>query len=345
MDFKTQIIFLFSALGAFNGLFLSAYFAFFTKRNKRTNYFLSALLLVLSIRIIKSVFFYFNPHLSEIFIQIGLSACALIGPFLYLYTNSLMDKGKSSQWLLHILPITLIVFVLGIIYPYWSYNILWAKYIIPAIYLVWLLYIMLAGTHLNVIFKKILSKEDSLKDVEIWMLSIYLGITVIWLGYTIGSYTSYIVGALSFSFVLYLIILFWILKRKKKNLFFEENIKYADKKIDSQEAKSIAKDLSIIMQEKKLFENPNLKLADVAKEINIQPYNLSQYLNDNLGKSFTLFLNEYRIEAAKVLLMQKDEYTTEAVGYECGFNSKSTFYSTFKKITGSTPANYKNNKA
>ena len=344
MDFKAQLIFLFSALGAFNGLFLSVYFAFFTKRNKQTNYFLAALLFVLSIRIIKSVFFYFNPYLSEIFIQIGISACALIGPFLYLYSKSLIEQNRISQWLLHVLPITLIVCILGIIYPYWSYNILWSTYIVPVIYLVWLLYIILAGIKLKVIFHKFLSKKDSLRDIEIWMLSIYFGITVIWLGYAVGSYTSYIVGALSFSFVLYLIILFWILKRKRKNLFFEENIKYADKKIDSKEAKSIENDLSIAIQEKKLFENPNLKLRDVAKELNIQPHHLSQYLNDNLGKSFAVFLNEYRIEAAKVLLMQKDEYTTEAVGYECGFNSKSTFYSTFKKITGSTPANYRNNK-
>lgn len=98
------------------------------------------------------------------------------------------------------------------------------------------------------------------------------------------------------------------------------------------------------MQKKKLFENPNLKLADVAKELNIQPHNLSQYLNDNSGKSFALFLNEYRIEAAKLLLLKNNEYTTEAIGYECGFNSKSTFYSTFKKITGYTPAVYRQNK-
>lgn len=344
MDFNTQLIFLFSALGALNGLFLSVYFAFFTKRYKKSNYFLAALLFVLSIRIIKSVFFYFNPHLSEIFIQIGISACALIGPFLYLYTKSLMAENKGSRWLLHILPISLIVSVLGVIYPYLSYHILWSKFIVPAIHLVWLLYIIMAGIQLKVVFKNFFSRDITLKNIEVWMLSIYLGVAIIWLGYIIGSYTSYIVGALSFSFVFYLVILFWILKRKKKNLFFEDNIKYADRKIDFEEAKSIASDLYIAMQEKKLFENPNLKLADVAKELNIQPHNLSQYLNDNLEKSFALFLNEYRIEAAKVLLLKNKEYTTEAIGYECGFNSKSTFHSSFKKIAGSTPANYRNNK-
>ncbi|MDT0294861.1 hypothetical protein ACFQ3R_00330 [Mesonia ostreae] len=207
-----------------------------------------------------------------------------------------MAENKGLRWLLHILPISLIVCVLGITYPYLSYHILWSKFIIPVIHLVWLLYIILAGIQLKIVFKNFFSKDSTLKDIEVWMLSIYLGIAVIWLGYTVGSYTSYIVGMLSFLFVFYLVILFWILKRKRKNLFFEENIKYADKKIDFEEAKSIAIDLFIVMQEKRIFENPNLKLADVSKELNIQPHNLSQYLNDNLGKSFPMFVNKYRIE-------------------------------------------------
>ena len=85
MNFANQIIFFFSALGAFNGFLLSLYFALVAKKRKFSNYFLAFLLLVLSIRIIKSVFFYFNRDLSNIFIQIGLSACTLIGQFLFLY--------------------------------------------------------------------------------------------------------------------------------------------------------------------------------------------------------------------------------------------------------------------
>jgi AraC-like DNA-binding protein len=64
-------------------------------------------------------------------------------------------------------------------------------------------------------------------------------------------------------------------------------------------------------------------------------------LNDNLGKSFALFINEYRIEEAKHLLKENNSFTLEAIGFEAGFSSKSTFYATFKKVTGQTPSEFK----
>ncbi len=342
MDFKTQILFLFSALGALNGLFLSLYFAFFSKQKQFSNYFLSALLFVISVRIIKSVFFYFNPNLSQVFIQIGLSACVLIGPFLYLYITTLLHKKYNHLWLVHVAPVLILITILGIVYPYWSYKTLWSRYIVKFIYLEWLVYLIITGVILKDVFKNLISESSKLKDLEIWMVSIFIGVAIIWIGYNVGSYTSYIVGAFSFSFVFYLIVLFWVFKRKKNSLFFVEHVKYANKKIDNEEAELIKENLNTLILENELYKDPNLKINDVAGQLNIVPHYLSQFLNDNLKKSFSLFINEYRIEEAKRLLTEKNQYTTEAIGYECGFNSKSTFYTTFKKITGITPANYKN---
>ena len=82
-------------------------------------------------------------------------------------------------------------------------------------------------------------------------------------------------------------------------------------------------------------------LSDVAKKLQISVHQLSQLLNDNAGKSFPLFINEYRIEKAQQMLTASQHLTLESIGYECGFNSKSTFYTSFKKIMGTTPAKYK----
>ena len=95
------------------------------------------------------------------------------------------------------------------------------------------------------------------------------------------------------------------------------------------------------MSKEEPFINADLKSSDIAKKVNISVHQLSQLLNENLGKSFPLYINEYRIAKACGMIQSNTSLTLEAIGYECGFNSKSTFYTTFKKITGITPAQYK----
>ena len=94
------------------------------------------------------------------------------------------------------------------------------------------------------------------------------------------------------------------------------------------------------MTKEEPYTDANLKSSDIAKKVNISVHQLSQLLNENLGKSFPLFVNEYRIAKACTIIKSNTPLTLEAIGYECGFNSKSTFYTTFKKITGVTPAQY-----
>jgi len=70
---------------------------------------------------------------------------------------------------------------------------------------------------------------------------------------------------------------------------------------------------------------------------------LSQIINQNSGKNYSTLINELRIEHAKKLLANEEysNYTISALGLESGFNTKTNFYSTFKKITGHTPNEYK----
>jgi len=337
MTEPNQLLFFFSALGAFNGFLLSVYFAVNSNKKIFANYFLALLLLVLSIRIIKSVFFYFNPQLFNIFIQIGLSACILIGPFLFLYLKSFSNTGKT-KWKVHIFPFIIGITVLGILYPYVEHRTVWSNWIVLAIYLQWLVYILASLKYLNPIFKK-LKQKKKLEDIDVWLLSIYLGVVFIWLAYKFGTYASYIVGALSFSFVFYLVLLLVIFRKSRKTTFFEEKEKYKNKEIDQETQDLMNQKLSIIL-EKELFLDPNFTLEIAAKELKVTKHLLSQYINETLGKSFSNLIKEYRIEKAKKLLEAQSSYTIEGLGYDSGFSSKSTFFTAFKKITGSTPAEY-----
>lgn len=337
MNFQSQIIFFFSALGAFNGFLLSLYFAFTAKKKKFSNYFLALLLLMLSIRIIKSVFFYFNPQLYNIFIQIGLSACILIGPFLFLYLKNYTTKERVN-WAIHTVPYLVGITVLGTFYSYVEHRGGWSKWIVNGIYLQWFIYILLSLRFIKPSFKKLKSKER-LSNIEVWLLSIYFGVSFILLTYSVGAYTSYIVGALSFSFVLYLVVLLTIFKSNKQTTFFEEKEKCQDKEIEKGILEKIESSLPKIA-DKELFLDPNITLEDTAKELGVPKHVLSQYLNKKLQKSFSTFINELRIKKAKELLQTKTNFTIEGIGYESGFNSKSTFFTAFKKLTGQTPSEY-----
>lgn len=332
-----QLLFFLSALGAFNGFVLSIYFAVNAKKKIFANYYLSLLLLVLSIRIVKSVFFYFNPNLSNIFIQIGLSACVLIGPFLYLYLKPQVEN-KKWNWAKHVIPYLVLITVLGIFYPYVEHQYFWRCWIVRGIYLQWFIYIILSSRYIYPIIQRILAKER-LKKIDFWFLSIYLGVAFIWLAYTLAAYTSYIVGALSFTFILYLIVLLLIFKNGNETAFFQEKEKYKNKELDAETQHEIGQKLSIII-EKELYLNPDFNLEEAAKELKTTKHLLSQYVNEILGKSFSNLIKEYRIEKAKKLLETEKNFTLESLGYDSGFSSKSTFFTAFKKMTGSTPAEY-----
>jgi len=343
MEISRELLFFFSALGAFNGLLLGLYFLFFIRNKEAFHPFLGLLLLLLSIRIGKSTFLYFNSNLFEFFIQLGLSACFLIGPALFLYVVSATNEKSWSNknWWVHLVPFLLLITVISYIYPYYDNLLLWKKYLIQGIYWQWFVYLLFSGLYIRNVLKKFFSKKLKLIQNEIWIVSVFIGVLIIWVAYNTTAYTSYIAGAISFTFILYILFLVFILRKNKIEKPIRVKEKYVDKRIDDFSANTHLKKLDRLMKEDKLFKNANLKSSDVAKEVHLTTHQLSQLLNDNFGKSFPVFINEYKISEAKSMIVHGNNFTLEAIGYECGFNSKSTFYTTFKKVTGTTPAKYR----
>ena len=70
---------------------------------------------------------------------------------------------------------------------------------------------------------------------------------------------------------------------------------------------------------------------------------LSKLINGNFEVNFSDYINQLRVEEARKALLNPEfnNYTIVAVGLECGFNSKSTFYTAFRKITGQTPSEFR----
>ncbi|NMH89145.1 helix-turn-helix domain-containing protein [Flavivirga algicola] len=103
------------------------------------------------------------------------------------------------------------------------------------------------------------------------------------------------------------------------------------------------KELELLMKEGKIYRDPNLGLSSVAQKLKISSNYLSQLVNKLTGQNFADYINTFRVEEVKLKLTNANfaNYTVVGIGLESGFNSKSTFYSAFKKITGISPSTYR----
>lgn len=103
------------------------------------------------------------------------------------------------------------------------------------------------------------------------------------------------------------------------------------------------KKLEELMKFKKLYRNPNLNLALAANQLGISACYLSNIINSVLEISFTDYINNYRIKDIKNYLHSQHyvHYSILSLGLEAGFNSKSTFYNSFKKYVGMSPSEYR----
>ena len=101
------------------------------------------------------------------------------------------------------------------------------------------------------------------------------------------------------------------------------------------------KKLLQFMESEKPYLDDKLTLQKLAEQINLSEKQLSLLINQHIGKHFFDFINEFRITDAKTLLKEKSQLTVLEILYEVGFNSKSSFYTAFKKETNLTPTEYR----
>jgi AraC-like DNA-binding protein len=94
--------------------------------------------------------------------------------------------------------------------------------------------------------------------------------------------------------------------------------------------------------EVKPYLNPKISLQEVSTVLDINPNHLSQAINEKTGLNFKDYINSFRVEEAKLLLSSPEfqKLTIEAIAEKAGFNSKSPFYSAFKKHAGMTPKEF-----
>lgn len=120
--------------------------------------------------------------------------------------------------------------------------------------------------------------------------------------------------------------------------------KYSSSSLSDEDLKNYKEIVNVTLIDEKLYLNPELSLNDLSEKIDISSRNLSYVINNQFQMNFADLVNSYRIkEAVRIFEEAKDpKQTILEVIYEVGFNSKSSFYSSFKKVVGKTPKEFKN---
>ncbi|WP_426479340.1 helix-turn-helix domain-containing protein [Chryseobacterium sp. CBSDS_008] len=95
------------------------------------------------------------------------------------------------------------------------------------------------------------------------------------------------------------------------------------------------------METEKPYLDDKLTLQKLAGHVHLPEKQLSLLINQHTRRHFFDFINEFRINDAKTLLREQPQLTVLEVLYDVGFNSKSSFYTAFKKETSLTPTEYR----
>jgi AraC-like DNA-binding protein len=123
-----------------------------------------------------------------------------------------------------------------------------------------------------------------------------------------------------------------------------DSSKYKSSTLSPDQRENILARLKQVMEAEKPFLNPTFSLPDLSDKLKVSVHQLSQAINEGLNKSFFELTAESRVSEAKRLLKDQPNIKIEEIAEQVGYNSKSSFNTVFKKLTGKTPSEYRSEK-
>ncbi|PIB23618.1 AraC family transcriptional regulator [Maribacter sp. 4U21] len=368
LDFQINIFNLLILASVFIGLTFSLLLIFSKRINQRANRFLGFASLVIvswNIWVLSHDldFFRYAPK----FYLIPLNFSLALGPLFYFYTKNITDVNFAftrKNWL-HFIPVLLeLVVHMMVSSEAIAKNILATSTntFFTFVPIVQLLAICSVVTYSILALKEIKKYHTWLQnnysnDSEYslsWLYRLLFIFTLLWLLWI--PYT--LVDFLLFNFtldipdyypiyILMSVITIWISVEaylKPEVILLEQKSQPKITKVaPTEDIVNKANWLIAQMELNLYYLNPELTLTSLADSLGIHPNKLSKIINEGTGKSFSDFVNDYRINAV-IKRLGNPEYnhiTLLGISFECGFNSKTTFNRVFKEAKGVTPFEYK----
>lgn len=294
------------------------------------------------------------------------SSFLLFNPAFYFYSKSLIDSSFKLKWvqLLHLIPFIFfesLAYILKEPYSLGDFfdpdSTLWFRYFFSiASFLSWIFYNTATSSLILRHRKRLLNELSNIESNSKvgWLLFIVvfyntysLILMVVSLVSIVSSISLTISHVYNYSTMLLMVYIlgFYGLRQQKVIQDFDntlENGKYSRSNLNQSQKLLIQEKLLGYFKKEMPYLNPELNMDSLSQELDIPKYQLTEVLNTNIGKNFFQFVNEYRIKAViEKLLDPNNLYSIEAIGYDCGFSSKSSFFTVFKKFTGMTPQKYR----
>jgi AraC-like DNA-binding protein len=337
MRIPLEILLLTSGAGALQSAFFSIYLFSIRKGRTLANILLALLLLAFTVRIFKSMVYYFSDghQVPNMIMNFGFGANLAIFPLLLLYLNSFFNPQYRYDWLkhsFHFIPALVAIVFSGIIPPrFWmqqdAYAIsLWSGvlYLPFCIYAIWRNFRSVGSTQ------------------KMWVISLTVGITVVWMGYLtnfIFGLVSYITAPVSFSVLMYVLSYIGL---RRTDIFMPKE-RYQNSAYTDHQIGKCFEGLLTLLENDPVYKDPAVTLPKVADLLSVTPNLLSETINKRNKQSFPDYINSLRIRDARVLLSDaaNNNLKIAAIAYETGFNSISVFNAAFKKHSGVTPSAYR----
>jgi AraC-like DNA-binding protein len=346
-------------IGFAQALFSGILFVFVKKDNSLSNKFLTVWLFIIAFEFLTTGIDIStgSNHLTNPFL--------IFNPLIYFYSKSLINPNYELKWrqIWHVIPYLFIktgayisniplspndFFVID--HSTWfkiSYGIIsiisFIGYSIPSL-------INIHQHRIN------LKNEFSTIDRKItlgWLLFVIIFyMTFMSIAYTLGIVNIIIristyAQVVTFAFLLALIYIFSFYGLLQGQIYTREKTGsqdiYKNPRLTVNERQRIRKALEDYFENKKPYLNSELTITNLSRQLDLSRHTLTELLNTEIGKNFYQFVNEYRIQEVKLKLADPAfaHFSIDAIGFECWFNSKSSFYAVFKNATGMTPSQYK----
>ena len=292
------------------------------------------------------------------------SSFLLFNPALYLYISSLTRPAFRLKWiqLLHLFPFIVFEIMAYIVLEPFAIdkffvrdeNFIFRMIFATANFISWLIYnpLSLVLVHKHRIFLQNEQSNIEKNDNLGWVLSVSIFYVVYCIFAVIlavivffAALNPQIPHIYNYAVLLFLIynLSFYGLRQKIPLTQFSDEIESNKHSNLSDETKELIKQKILLYFDKeRAYLRPELNMDLLSSHLKIPKYHITEVLNADIGMNFFRFVNSYRVEAVKQMLNDPSiKYSIEAIGYECGFSSKSAFYTVFKDITGGTPVAYR----